>query len=114
MCLLTGLLALHCVKHNKERITLTLIDGFHIAERIRQMNREHFTLLSQVSIPYTMSRDNSNHVRQAFFTVNCDEVTGVNFNLYDRKPFDDQAVAEMQAVLGCEHDKAIVKFYQAI
>ena len=54
-------------------------------------------------------------MRRAFFTARCDgEVSEVNFNLYDRKPFDTQAVAEMQIVLGCDHDKAILQFYCAL
>ena len=104
-----GLLAFYYVKHNTERIRLTLINRFHIAKHIRQINVECFSLLSQVSIPSNILSNNSHHVHRAFFTARCDgEVSDVNFNLYDRKPFDTQAVAEMQTVLGCDHDKAIL------
>ena len=113
---LTGLLAFHCVEYKGEGGESLLLDGFSIADYIRQTNLEHFTLLSKVTIPFKVDyKDGYYEARQTFFTVNHEgEVIKINYNYCDRQPFDSQSVDEMQSVLGCDPNKAIVTYYKAM
>lgn len=93
-----------------------LLDGFSIAEHIRQTQPEHFTLLSNVSVPFTIDYDDGFYqARKTFFNVNYKgEVTKVHYNYCDRQPFDAQSVNEMQNVLGCDPNEAVVTYYKAM
>ena len=87
-----------------------------MAERIRQINPKYLTLLSKVSIPFEVDYfDAFFRARKTFFQTNHKgEVIKVNYNDWDRKPLDAQSIDEIQNVLGCDTDEAIVTFYKAL
>lgn len=93
-----------------------LLDGFSIAEHIRQTHPDYFALLSKVSILFKVDYgDGFYHTRKTFFNVNHEgEVIRINYNYLDRQPFDVQSIDEMQNVLGCDSDKAIITYYKAM
>ena len=93
-----------------------ILDGFRVAEHIRQTKPNYFTLLSKVSIPYHLSyKDGSYRARKIVFPVNGDgEVIDVYLNHDDRKPLDSQSQKEILSASGCDPDEAVAKFYAAI
>lgn len=112
----TGLLAFQCVEYKGEGGESLLVDGFSVAEHIRQTKPEYFTLLSKVSVLFEVDYgDGLYHARKTFLTVNHEgEVVNINYNYCDRKPFDTQSITEMQNVLGCDPNKAVVTYYKAM
>ena len=114
--MLAGILAFHCLEYSGEGGESKLLDGFCVAEHIRQMNPEYFSLLSKVSIPFEVDYpDGFFHARKTFFqTDHKGEVVKVNYNYWDRKPLDAQSVDEMQSVLGGDPDKAMITYYKAL
>ena len=113
---LAGLLAFHCVEYKGEGGESMLLDGFSVAERIRQTHPEYFTLLSKVSILFKVDYDDGfYHSRKTFFDVNYEgEIIRVNYNYLDRQPFDAQSFDEMKNVLGCDSNKGVVTYYRAL
>lgn len=93
-----------------------LLDGFKVAECIRQTHPDHFALLSSVSIPYHLNyKDGSYHSRKIVFPTNeRGEVVDVYLNHDDRRPLDGQSQIEIQSASGCDPNKAVTKFYDAI
>ena len=93
-----------------------LLDGFSVAEHIRRTHPEYFTLLSKVSILFKVDYgDGFYHTRKTFFDVNYEgEVIRISYNYLDRQPFDTQSIDEMQDVLGCDSNKAILTYYKAM
>ena len=116
MLVLTGILAFHCLEYHGEGGDSRLIDGFYVAEHIRQIDPRYLTLLSKVSIPYEIDyADAYFRARKTFFEVNHEgEVIKVNYNYWDRRPFDIQSVDEMQSALDCGIDEAVVTYYKAL
>ena len=93
-----------------------LLDGFQVAEHIRQTYPDYFTLLSKVSIPYHLSyKDGTYCSRKIIFPVNEEGVVvDVYLNHDDRRPLDNQSQIEIQSASGCNPDEAVVRFYDAI
>ena len=93
-----------------------LVDGFSVAEHIRQTHPEYFTLLSKVSILFKVDYgDGFYHSRKTFFDVNYEgEIIRVNYNYLDKQPFDAQSFDEMKNVLGCDSNKGVVTYYKAL
>ena len=95
----------------------TLVDGFKVAEHIREQNPEYFSLLSRVSIPHQMTyKDEATYKmrRITFTTGNDNQLSAVYFNNTDRKPLDAISLSEAMEVLLCDADEAITKMYQAL
>ena len=93
-----------------------LVDGFRVAEHIREQNPEYFSLLSRVSIPHQMTyKDEATYkMRRITFTTDDDnQLNTVYFNNTDRKPLDAISLSEAMEVLSCNADTAIKKMYQA-
>ena len=113
---LAGLLAFHCVEYKGEGGESMLLDGFSVAEHIRRAHPEYFTLLSKVSILFKVDYgDGFYNTRKTFFDVNYEgEVSRVNYNYLDRQPLDTQSVDEIQNVLGCDSNKAVITYYKAM
>ena len=110
------MLAFHCVEYKGEGGESLLLDGFSVAQHIRETQPEHFTLLSKVSVPFKVDyADGFYHARKTFFSVNHEgEMVKVNYNYCDRQPFDMQSIDEMQSVLGCDSNRAVTTYYKAI
>ena len=93
-----------------------ILDGFRVAEHIRQTQPNHFTLLSKVSIPYHLDyKDGTYHSRKTVFPVNeKGEVVDVYLNHDDRRPLDNKSQIEIQSASGCDPNEAVARFYDAI
>jgi len=111
-----GLLAFHCVECEFTGGESLFIDGFCVADRIHKAQLDHFQLLSQVSLPYTMQfKDALYQTRKRIFQPNHEgQIIETNYNYIDRQPIDSRAMNDMQAVLDCGPDKAISTFYEAM
>ena len=110
-----GVLGLHCLEYNGKGGETMILDGFRVAEHIRQTQPDHFTLLSKVSIPYHLSyEDGTYRSRKIIFPVNEGEVVDVYLNHDDRSPLDNQSQNEILSASGCDPDEAVAKFYTAI
>ena len=114
--LLTGILSFHCLEHSGKGGESRFVDGFCVAERIRQTNPKYLTLLSKVTIPFEVDyADAFFRARKSFFQTNQEgEVIKVNFNDWDRRPLDAQSIDEMQSALGCDTDEAVGTYYKAL
>jgi len=92
------------------------IDGFSVADHIQQTKPDLFQILSKVSFPFRMQfKDAVYQTRKRFFQPNHEgQIMETSYNYIDRQPIDDRAMSEIQAVLGCDPDKAISMFYEAM
>ena len=111
-----GVLGLHCLEYDGKGGETMILDGFRVAEHIRQTQPDHFTLLSKVFIPYHLSyEDGTYRARKIIFPVNEEgEVVDVYLNHDDRRPLDNQSQKEIQSASGCDPNEAVAKFYAAI
>lgn len=92
-----------------------ILDGFQMAEDIRQTHPDYFILLSKVSIPYHLNYKNGTYrSRKIVFPVNKKEVVDVYLNHDDRRPLDKQSHIEIQSASGCDPNDAVTRFYSAI
>ena len=109
-------MAFHCIEYRGEGGETMLLDGFKIAQYIRQHHPDYFTILSQVAIPYQQNyKDGIYEDRKMIFAVNLKgEVTDVHLNHEDRLPLDIKAVDEVCAASGCDKSEAVSKFYEAL
>ena len=85
-----GLQILHCITHSGTGGENFLIDGFQVADRIKQEHPDVFKRLTTTIVTGEYIEDGRHHKYSAPI-INLDPLTGevsqIRFNLYDRAPF---------------------------
>ncbi|CAB4549029.1 MAG: trimethyllysine dioxygenase [Actinomycetes bacterium] len=98
-----GLQMLHCLYFDGEGGESTMVDGFRIAQELRDRSPEQYALLASVAIPGQYLGDGSHLVaaRPVFRHDHTGELVQVSFNNADRAPFvlpHDEMVAVYRAL----------------
>lgn len=94
-----GLLILHCIQKNCKGGENFLIDGFQVANKIKENHPDVFQRLTSTMIAAQYIEDGHHHKHLAPI-ISLDpltkEVTQIRFNLYDRAPFNTLPMKKMR------------------
>ncbi len=84
-----GVQLLHCLRFEGTGGQSTMVDGFHLAARMRKDHPDHFAVLAAVDVPGQYIGDGSHLMaaRPTFRVGRSGDVVQVSFNNYDRAPF---------------------------
>uniref|UniRef100_A0A6B2L8A1 TauD/TfdA-like domain-containing protein n=1 Tax=Arcella intermedia TaxID=1963864 RepID=A0A6B2L8A1_9EUKA len=92
-----GIQVFHCLKHEGEGGLNPLVDGFYIADRIRQENPSAYDFLSTYPMEwYHNEKDHKIHTFQPIIRTEDGELKQIRFNDVDRAPppFDEKRMEE--------------------
>jgi alpha-ketoglutarate-dependent taurine dioxygenase len=94
-----GLQILHCIQHSGNGGENFLIDGFQVAQRIKDYYPEVFDRLTKTIVTAEYIEDGRHHKHSAPI-ISLDIITGqvsqIRFNLYDRAPFKTVAAGRVR------------------
>jgi len=98
-----GLQMLHCLHFDGEGGESTMVDGFRIAQQLRDTSPDHYARLASVAIPGQYIGDGSHLMaaRPVFRHDHTGELVQVSFNNADRAPFmlaHDEMIALYEAL----------------
>ena len=91
-----------------------LVDGFKLAQIIKEENPDHYHILSTVPLDFHYTDKNNQYLSSYVpFTLNpkTENISQVHFNNYDRSPI---STATMQALQRVKPNASIVDIYGAI